>query len=97
MWMTSTALRLLERSRPGVLATDLLACQSYADGLVDGAAIRCPVLAIIGGRDLMTPGRSAQDLLAALRDKRTLTLPRAGHSLMAEEPGAVLDALRAFL
>jgi hypothetical protein len=30
---------------PGVLHSDLTACQSYGNGVVDAAAVRCPVLA----------------------------------------------------
>jgi pimeloyl-ACP methyl ester carboxylesterase len=97
MWMTGNAMRLMERTRPGVLHVDLLACQSYVGGLAAGAAVRCPVLAILGARDLMTPVKGAQALLAALADQRTLTLPDSGHAMMAEQPDAVLDALRAFL
>jgi pimeloyl-ACP methyl ester carboxylesterase len=97
IWMTGNALRLMERTRPGVLHTDLVACVSYARGLVDAAAVRCPVLAIMGSRDLMTPVKGAQALLDALVDKRTVTLPRTGHAMMAEQPDAVLDALREFL
>jgi pimeloyl-ACP methyl ester carboxylesterase len=97
MWMTGNAMRLMERTRPGVLHTDLVACQSYGRGLVDAAGVRCPALAIIGARDLMTPAKGAQALLDALVDKRTVMLPRAGHAMMAEQPDAVLDALREFL
>lgn len=97
MWMTGNALRLMERTRPGALYTDLVACQSYSRGLADAAAVRCPVLAILGARDLMAPVRSAQALLDALADKRTVTLARTGHAMMAEQPDAVLDALRTFL
>ena len=71
MWMTGNSLRLMERSRPGVLHTDLLACRAYANGLADAAAVACPALAIIGARDLMTPLKGAQALLAALADTRT--------------------------
>jgi pimeloyl-ACP methyl ester carboxylesterase len=97
MWMTGNAMRLMERLRPGVLHVDLLACQSYAGGLGAAAAVRCPVLAILGARDLMTPVKGAQALLAALADQRAVTLPDTGHAMMAEQPDAVLDALRAFL
>jgi len=97
LWMTGNALRLMERTRPGVLHTDLLACRSYADGLADAAAVRCPALAIMGARDLMTPVKGAQALLDALADRRTVTLARTGHAMMAEQPDAVLDALRDFL
>ena len=45
----------------------------------------------------MAPVKSAQALIAALADKRVVTLPDCGHALMAEQPDAVLDALAAFL
>jgi pimeloyl-ACP methyl ester carboxylesterase len=96
MWMTGNAMRLMERTRAGVLHTDLVACRSYANGLDAAASVRCPVLAILAGRDLMTPVKGAQAMLAALADKRTVTLADTGHAMMAEQPGAVLDALRDF-
>jgi pimeloyl-ACP methyl ester carboxylesterase len=55
------------------------------------------VLAVVGGRDLMAPGRSARALAAALTDVTTVRLEQSGHALMAEEPDAVLAALRTFL
>jgi pimeloyl-ACP methyl ester carboxylesterase len=97
MWMVGGALRLMERTRPGVLHTDLLACRDYAGGLQAAAAVACPALVILGARDHMTPPKGAQAMLAALRDARTLTLPDTGHAMMAEQPDAVLDALRPFL
>jgi len=97
MWMTGNAMRLMERTRPGVLHTDLLACRAYVDGLAAATAVRCPALAIIGARDLMTPAKGAQAMLAALASKRVVTLRDTGHSMMAEQPDAVLDALRDFL
>jgi pimeloyl-ACP methyl ester carboxylesterase len=97
MWMTGSALRLMERTRPGVLYSDLKACQSYGNGLVDAAAVQCPVLAVVGERDLMTPVKGARALLDTLPGARVVTLQGAGHAMMAEQPDAVLDALRAFL
>jgi pimeloyl-ACP methyl ester carboxylesterase len=55
------------------------------------------VLAILGARDLMAPAKSARALIAAFADATVVTIPDCGHALMAEEPDAVLDALRAFL
>jgi len=97
MWLTGSALRLMERTRPGVLHTDLAACHAYADGLAAAAAVRCPALLILGARDLMAPPKGAQALIAALADRRVVTLPDCGHAMMAEQPDAVLDALVAFL
>jgi pimeloyl-ACP methyl ester carboxylesterase len=97
MWMTGSAMRLMERARPGVLHADLLACHTYAGGLAAAATVRCPALLILGERDLMSPPKGAQALHAALADARVVTIKGCGHALMAEEPDAVLDALAAFL
>lgn len=97
MWMTGAAMRLMERTPPGVLYTDLYACNAYADGLAAAAAVRCPALVVQGQRDLMAPPRSAAALCEALADVRVVTLQGCGHAMMAEQPDAVLDALRAFL
>ena len=97
MWMTGSAMRLLERCRDGVLAVDLAACNRYANGLKAAKAVRCPTLAILAARDVMAPVRNAQALIAALADVKQVTLAETGHSMMAERPGDVLDALRPFL
>ncbi len=97
MWMTGSGLRLMERTRPGVLYIDLRACHEYAAGLTVAADVQCPVLLIVGQRDQMAPARNTQGLIAALGDKHVVTVPGCGHSLMTEAPDAVLDALRVFL
>jgi len=97
VWMLGNAIRLKERARDGVLATDLDACNRYANGVAAAAAVQCPALVIAGARDIMAPPRNTKALIAALRDARVVTLPDTGHALMAERPGEVLDALRSFL
>ena len=97
MWMLGNAMRLMERCHPGVLSTDLVACNRYANGLDAAARVQCPTLVIMGARDLMAPPRNAQALIATLRDVQTVMLPETGHALMAERPDVVLDALRRFL
>ncbi len=97
LWMTGNSMRLMERSAPGALAADLTACHAYANGLAAAAAVRCPALVVIGTRDIMAPPKSAAALIAALPGARVVELRRSGHSLMTEEPDAVLDALRAFV
>lgn len=97
IWLTGSALQLMHRTRPGVLAVDLDACRQYQNGLAAAANVACPALVVLGERDLMAPTRSAKALVAALRDAQCVTLRDCGHSLMGEQPDAVLDALRAFL
>jgi len=97
VWMTGNAMRLMERMPAGVLHADLAACNAYADGLAAARAVHCPVLLLQGGRDLMAPPAATTALAQALPDARSVTLPDCGHALMAEQPDAVLDALRGFL
>jgi pimeloyl-ACP methyl ester carboxylesterase len=97
MWLTGSGLRLMERTRAGVLYTDLTACHAYTGGLDAAAAVRAPALLILGARDLMAPPKGAQALIEALADRRVVTLPDCGHAMMVEQPDAVLDALAAFL
>jgi pimeloyl-ACP methyl ester carboxylesterase len=97
VWMLGNSLRLMERTPDDVLANDLRACNRYANGVEAASRVRCPTLAIMGARDIMAPPRNAKVLTAALRDPQVVTLPGAGHSLMAERPDAVHDALRAFV
>lgn len=96
MWMLGNSMRLLERTAAGVLAIDLAACHVYADGLAAAAALRCESLVVMGERDVMAPPRNARALIDTLARAQTLTLPRAGHALMTEEPDRVLDALARF-
>jgi len=97
LWLAGQTLTLLERAAPGLLHTDLVACRAYANGLAAAASVRCPVLLVLGARDLMAPARNAAALQAALPDARTVLLPDTGHAMMTEQPDALLDALRGFL
>ena len=93
MWMTGGGVRLLERSRPGVLHNDLHACNEYRHGLDTAAMVTCPVHLLIGREDVMAPPRATRELVAALSVVGVVELADCGHMLMAEQPDAVRDAL----
>jgi pimeloyl-ACP methyl ester carboxylesterase len=97
MWMYGDTLARLARLAPNVLYAGLKACDAYASGLESAAKVGCPVLFILGDRDLMTPPRNAAQLIKAFKSAHTALLPPSGHSLMAEAPDATLDALIDFL
>jgi pimeloyl-ACP methyl ester carboxylesterase len=97
MWMLGASRRLMERQQPGVLYNDLAACNAYTHGMEAAGALPCPALIISGSRDLMTHPKTAAKLAATIKDARSVSLDGAGHALMAEQPDAVLDALRAFI
>jgi pimeloyl-ACP methyl ester carboxylesterase len=97
MWMYGDTLARLARLAPGVLYTDLKACNDYAAGLESAAKVQCPALFVLGKRDVMTPPKGALALSQAMKNSRTVVLGPSGHSLMAEAPDATLDALIEFL
>jgi pimeloyl-ACP methyl ester carboxylesterase len=93
--LTHVGRRLLLASAPGVLATDLAACDAWQAG--DLGAIACPVLVVIGKVDRMTPPKAGRALSAALPTAETVELDGAGHMMMVERPRAVVRALRDWL
>jgi pimeloyl-ACP methyl ester carboxylesterase len=97
MWMYGDTLARLSRLAPGVLHADLAACNGYTAGMDSAAKVKCPVLFVLGARDMMTPPKGALALAKAIPDSRTVTVAPSGHSLMAEAPDATLDALIGFL
>jgi pimeloyl-ACP methyl ester carboxylesterase len=97
VWMVGAGERVLESARPGVLYADLNACASYREGLTAAARVAAPTLLICGEKDQMTPLKSARALAAVLPVATTVTLPAAGHMLMAERPYAVQRAIAGHL
>ena len=51
---------------------------------------------LLGRKDLMTPPKATAALRSALPDARVVQIEGSGHSLMAEQPDQVLEALFAF-
>ncbi|MDA8752607.1 alpha/beta hydrolase [Halieaceae bacterium] len=97
IWMIGSTLRLFERSRPGVLFSDMTACNNYRAGIERAAKVSCPVLLVLGSEDRLTPVRSTQPLREAFVEPKVEILPGAGHTIMVEEPNALLDALHRVL
>ncbi|CCD97049.1 conserved hypothetical protein [Bradyrhizobium sp. ORS 375] len=93
LWMHGGAQAVLERCAPGVLFNDLSACNNYQDALSSAAKINVPARLILGEKDMMTPVKAGKALAAAIAQSRTIVLPGAGHTMMAECPDALLDAL----
>ena len=72
--------------------TDFSACNDYRGGEAAAQRVQCPAHLILGRADQMTPPRAAQPLATALSAQ--VHHVTAGHTLMAEAPDAVLNALR---
>jgi pimeloyl-ACP methyl ester carboxylesterase len=97
MWMYGDTLARLARLAPGVLYAGLKACHEYSGGDAAAAKVRCPALFILGQRDQMAAMASGAALAQKVPGAQVVQIAPSGHSLMAESPDAVLDALAAFL
>jgi len=97
LWMLGSGRELLRAGTPGVLRSDLVACDAY-DGAVEAAKkITCPVLLLLGAGDRMTPPRTTKSLVEALAQVETEILPATGHMIMVERPNETIDAIDGFL
>jgi pimeloyl-ACP methyl ester carboxylesterase len=94
LWMHGGAQRTLQQCAPGVLYSDLAACNAYADALAAAAKVTAPTTVIIGERDMMTPAKAGKALAAAIPNARTVVLAAAGHMMMSERPDELLAAIR---
>jgi pimeloyl-ACP methyl ester carboxylesterase len=75
-----------------LFVNDFRVCDRYRGGLDAAARIACPTTLVLGARDQMTLPKQTTAIAAALR-ARIVSLA-AGHSLMTEQPEALLAALR---
>lgn len=79
------------------LATDLAACQAYANGALAAKQITAPAQLIFGQYDRMTPLKAGRALAQVLPNLQSNVELAAGHMLPVEEPAACLNLLRRFI
>lgn len=93
----NAAMALLERAAPGVLYTDLAACNAY-QGLANAAAAFGPgrTTLIVGDSDRMTPMKMSRQLIDEVGGE-LVVLRNCGHMLMTEQPELTLQAVRKIL
>ncbi len=93
----NSAMALLERAKPGVLYTDLQACNDYV-GLAEAAAAfgqrRCTL--IVGDSDRMTPMKMSRGLADQLSAELKV-ITECGHMVLSEQPEQVLQAAKQVL
>jgi pimeloyl-ACP methyl ester carboxylesterase len=96
-WLHGGNRALMRRQQAGQTGTNLFVhdfqlCDRYANGLQAAAQVRCPATVVLAERDQMNAPRAAFELARALKTEPVM-LP-GGHSLMQEQPDAVLNAKR---
>ena len=97
LWMLGHGLRTVQQAGDDTLFKGLSICNSYDGGFDAAARLTCPVLFILGDKDMMTMPRAAQKLIAAIEGAKTVMLEECGHMQMIEKADEVRAAIKAFL
>lgn len=85
-WLIGGNIAQIDRTPPGSLATDLVACQEYDRAIEAATEVRCPVTILLGRDDKMTPVKAAAGLIEAFDEPRTVYLDDVGHFMAVEAP-----------
>lgn len=96
LWMHGNLLQTSLNAGDDVLANDLRASHHYGAALERAATVACPTLVVMGDEDRMVNAQGAEELISVL-GAEVAVISKAGHSMMVEQPDAVLDALIGFL
>lgn len=88
--------RIMGNNPEGALFADLTACVDYKRGAEAAAAITCPTLCLLAGKDRMTPLKFGKKMSEAISHSELEVIPKAGHMLTGEWPFETNLALRDF-
>ncbi|MEO1143110.1 MAG: alpha/beta hydrolase [Pseudomonadota bacterium] len=89
--------RIMDLNVVGALATDLKACDGFADGLELAANVKCPTMCVLAAKDRMTPLKAGMKLAETLPNNTLHILPNSGHTIPTERPHEFNAHLREFL
>ncbi len=82
---------------PSALASDLRACNAYANGRQAAASIKAPVQVILAGSDRMAPRKAGLELVEHLPNPEVHVIEHSGHMLPLEAPDECRSLLRDFI
>ena len=92
-WMIGGSIQLIMNSSKGVLADDLIACNTYKEASNLAKSIEQEVLIISGKEDKMTPVKKAKELSAIFKNCNMIVIHNAGHMMMMEDPTKVTQLM----
>ena len=95
LWLRRESLAVLAGNEPGVIHTDLAACNAYKEAPQRAAVVKAPTVLVLGDGDLMTPAAKGKALATAIAGAKTVVIPNCGHFMMVERPDETLEALKA--
>jgi pimeloyl-ACP methyl ester carboxylesterase len=90
-------LGFVDRAGAGQLVRQNRAIMARPDAREHLGALRCPVLVMCGQEDQLTPPGLAREIASLVPGAQLHMVPRCGHMLTMEQPGAVNAALLAWL
>ena len=96
VWMIGAAIKLIRQSKPGVLHTDMAACNGYTTALEAAEKVSCPVLLVQGTADKMAPPKAALPLIEKLAQVEKAVISGSGHMMMSEAPEETRRAIFGF-
>lgn len=97
LWLRGGGRALLASGQPGVLGTDMAACNAWEGALAAAEHVSCPTLFLLAEADRMTPPRASKGLQAAITGARVEVLSGAGHMMTVERPNESIDVIYDFL
>ena len=95
--MVAGGRKVMRGNVPTELATDLRACNAYANGRQAAKAIAVPVQVIIAGKDRMAPAKATAELVEHLHEPEVTRIPDSGHMVPQEAPDLCRRLLRDFI
>jgi pimeloyl-ACP methyl ester carboxylesterase len=85
---------MAETNGPEVFERQQEAIIARPDSRPDLARIKVPTLIVVGEGDQITPPDAAEEMHKGIAGSRLVTIPRAGHLALLEQPEAVQSAMR---
>ena len=95
--MLSSGRKIMRGNTPDALATDLNACNNYANGKAAAPKITAPVQVIVAGKDRMAPRKASDELIAHLNDPVVAVIAQSGHIVPQEVPNQCRALLKTFI
>jgi pimeloyl-ACP methyl ester carboxylesterase len=95
--MVAAGRKVMRGNTPDALATDLKACNAYANGKQAAAKVAGPIQVIVAGKDRMAPRKATNELIEHLTDPEVTLIPESGHIVPQEVPDLCRSLLKTFI
>jgi pimeloyl-ACP methyl ester carboxylesterase len=95
--MVAAGRKVMRGNTPDALATDLKACNAYANGKQAAAKVTGPIQVIVAGKDRMAPRKATNELIEHLTNPEVTVIPESGHIVPQEVPDLCRSLLKTFI